>query len=144
MVEHYLDDNDQPGRPGSFSRGVYIRYIQRYLEFPPPEPLLVLVFQDLRTDPRTFYHRIFEFLGVETDFDPLPYHRTCNSASIWKNLFHRFLLRHPSWTRWIPPATRRGFFWGAQEPFFYPPIATALRERLGAFMPPGTNASVTF
>lgn len=144
VVEHYLDDTYQPGKPGYFSRGVYIRYIQRYLEFFPSEQLLILVFEDLRADPRAFYRRIFEFLGVDTGFDPLPYHRAYNPASVWRNPFYRFLLYHPSWTRGIPPAARRLFFWGAQEPFSYPPIAATIRERLEAFYAPWNERLFAF
>lgn len=144
VVALYLEDEYQPGRVGYFSRGVYIRYIRRYLEFFPSEQLLVLDFNDLREKPTVFYRRVFEFLGVDSTFDPLPHHRAYNPATIWKNPFYRFVFRHPAWTRHLPAPMRRLFFWGTRERFSPPPITEVTRRRLEAFYAPWNEELFAF
>jgi len=140
----YLDENYQPGKPGYFSRGVYIRYIQRYLEFFPARQLLVVAFEEMLKSPSAFYRRIFEFLEIDTEFDPLPYHRAYNPSSIWKNPLYLYFFRHPSRTRWLPAAARRLLFWGPKESFSPPPIAAATRQKLEAFYRPWNEALFAF
>lgn len=142
-AEHYLEDDYHPGRRGYFSRGVYWRYIQRYLDFFPRERLLVLVFEDLQRDPETFYRRIFTFLGVDPDFQA-DFSARHNPARIWHNPFYRYFLDHPRATRYLPRKARRLVMWGRQIPWRYPPMEPALYERLQAFYAPWNAALADF
>ncbi len=136
VVDLYLSDYYLPGVPGYFSRGVYMRYIRKYLGFFPPEQLLVLVFEELVRDPVGFYRRIFEFLGVNADFDAGDFARAYNPAMIWSNPFYDFVINNPHYNRNIPMRMRRFFFWGKRSAFKYPPMPERTRERLRAFYQP--------
>jgi hypothetical protein len=51
-----------------FERGLYGRQLASFYERFPPEQLLVVLYDDLRKDPRALLGRVSEFLGVDTVF----------------------------------------------------------------------------
>ena len=113
-----------------------MRYIRKYLEFFPPEQLLVLAFEGLVNKPGEFYRQIFEFIGVDSAFDREDFARAYNPSMIWSNLFYDFIVSHPHYSRYIPMRMRRFFFWGKQTRFKYPPMPENLQKRLQAFYQP--------
>jgi hypothetical protein len=143
-ARRYLSDEYRPGEKGYFSRGVYMRYIRSYLRYFPREQLLVLVFEDLIADPHAFYRKIFDFLGVDTDFETEDFSRAYNPTTVWKNPFYQILLRKPRYQRYIPARARRLFYWGSQTRFTPPPIREETRERLEAFFRPWNEALEAF
>ncbi len=134
-VARYLEDDYQPGRRGYFSRGAYMRYIRRYLNLFPRENLLVLVFEDLKTQPEKVYRRIFEFLGVDANFQAA-FQARHNASFIWKNPLYAAFLQHPHATRWLPVKARRLVMWGPRRAWRYPPMEAALQTRLRQFFAP--------
>lgn len=44
--------------------------IERYRQYYADEQLLVTLFEDIKPDPQQFMQRIFEYLGVDTSFEP--------------------------------------------------------------------------
>jgi sulfotransferase family protein len=71
--------------------GFYTRQLERYEALFPPEQLLVLLYDDLRSDPEGTCRRIFSFLGVDEDFVP-DMAGEYNRSGIPKNrLMHRLL-----------------------------------------------------
>ena len=52
--------------PALLERGLYARIISRYLDLFPKERLLVLFYDDLKTDAVSFVGRLLEFIGVDT------------------------------------------------------------------------------
>ncbi len=139
----YLEDDYMPGRRGYFSRGVYIRYIRRYLDYFPRENLLVIPLSDLKQHPAQTYRRIFTFLGIDADFKA-NFQARHNAAFIWRNPFYRYFLMHPHATRFLPRRARRLTMWGARQPWRYPPLDEALRARLRAFYAPWNAELETF
>lgn len=55
---------------GYVAWGEYGRILQGYLDVFPSERLLVLFTEDLETDPESLLRRVFDFLGVGSDFVP--------------------------------------------------------------------------
>ncbi|MFC1574687.1 sulfotransferase domain-containing protein [Gemmatimonadota bacterium] len=136
VIEIALDDTYEPGRLGYFSRGVYSKYIERYLSLFPRENLLVVVFEDLLIDPYTFFGKCFEFLGVDPVSDWVDVDQAHNPASIWNNPLFWFFFNHPRASRILPSHFRPLLRWGKRIPFRYPPMSTASRAELAAFYRP--------
>lgn len=136
VIATALEADYHPGRLGYFSRGTYIQYIQRYLEFFPREKLLVLPFDDLRQDPAGFYRRLFAFLGVDPGFNTAGMDRSYNPAAIWNNPLYQWFLHHPGATRILPARLRRLTFWGKQTRWRYPDMSAHARQTLVDFFRP--------
>ena len=132
-IDLYLSDEYHPDQIGYFSRGVYMRYIRRYLEYFPRENLLVLPFEEMLTDAENFYKRIFAFLGVDEDFTSEDFDEAFNPTEVWKNPFYQLLIRKPRYQKRIPAKLRRLFYWGSKMRFSAPPIDDASKEKLIAF-----------
>jgi hypothetical protein len=80
-----------------FRRGLYAEQVARYLTFFGPENMKVLIFEQWIQDVAGTSQDLFEFLGVDPDFEPdmevvNPAHRTRSSQ------IHDFLVtRRPKW-----------------------------------------------
>ena len=135
-LDVYLSDDYQPGKVGYFSRGVYMRYIRRYLEYFPRENLLVLPFEEMISTPEDFYRQIFTFLGVDEDFTSEDFDEAFNPTEVWKNPFYQILLRRPRYQKKVPARLRRLFYWGRKMRFSAPPIDEASHAKLVEFYKP--------
>ncbi|MBT3321140.1 MAG: sulfotransferase [Anaerolineae bacterium] len=135
-LDAYLSDEYHPDQIGYFSRGVYMRYIKKYLEYFPRENLLILPFEEMIAAPETFYKCIFTFLGVDTDFSTEDFDEAFNPTEIWKNPFYQMLIRRPRYQKKIPTKLRRLFYWGRKMRFSAPPIDEASRKKLEDFYSP--------
>ena len=135
-VDRYLSDDYHPEKIGYFSRGLYMRYIRRYLELFPRENLLVLPFEEMLSDAENFYKRIFTFLGVDESFVSEDFIEAFNPTEVWKNPFYQILLRRPRYQTRIPAKLRRLFYWGKKMRFSAPPIDEASHQRLVNFYKP--------
>lgn len=136
VVETALEETYHPDRLGYFSRGTYIQYIRRYLELFPPENLLVLLFEDLRSDPQAFYRRIFSFLNVDESFTTPLMTESFNPAAVWQNPVYRWYFKKASRARLLPARLRRLAYWGQRTPWKYPPMPAELRRKLVEFYRP--------
>lgn len=121
---------------GYFSRGTYIQYIRDYLRDFPREALHVVVFDDLRADPKGTFRRLFEFLGVDPDFEGPAMAGQYNPASTFKNPVYRWFFDHPHATARLPGKVRSLLMRGPQEKFAYPPMDPEVRARLSDFYRP--------
>ena len=135
-VDLYLSDEYHPDEIGYFSRGVYMRYIRKYLEYFPRENLLILPFEEMISAPKGFYKRIFTFLDVDVDFISEDFDEAFNPTEIWKNPFYQILIRKPRYQKEIPSKLRRLFYWGKKMRFSVPPIGEAKRKKLEDFYRP--------
>ncbi len=50
------------------AQGRYAEQLKRYYALFPKEQILVLIYEDIRKDPVAFMRRIYEFLGIDTNF----------------------------------------------------------------------------
>lgn len=143
-METDLEEEYQPGQRGYFSRGFYMRYLERYLRLFPRERILVLLFEDLQRDPAAFYRSCFEFLGVDPDFRCDAMERPYNRAHLWNNPVYNFLFHHPHHAACLPLAARRAFCWGPLRPYRYPAMPGPTRERLVRFYSGANRALEAF
>lgn len=134
-LEHALTPDYEPGKLGYFSRGTYVQYLRRYVERYGRERLLVLVFEDLARDPAAYYRRCFDFLGVDSDFRCPEMEGRFNPSTIWRNPAYRWFLRHPRYTRYLTPATRRLLCRGRTQAY-EESMSPAARARLLEFYRP--------
>jgi len=144
VVEVALEPTYHPARLGYFSRGTYIQYIQRFLENIPRENLLVLLFDDLRHSPGSFYRQIYQFLEVDPDFYTPSMTTSFNPAAVWQNPVYQWFFSKPARTRWLPAKLRRFTFFGPRKTWQYPPMDTALRQKLVNFYQPWNNRLAEF
>ena len=135
-VDLYLSDEYHPDKIGYFSRGVYMRYIENYLEYFPRENLLILPFEEMISDSSNFYKHIYTFLGVDEDFSTEDFDEAFNPTEVWKNPFYQMLIRKPRYQTRIPAKLRRLFYWGKKMPFSAPLIDDESRQRLEEFYRP--------
>jgi hypothetical protein len=128
-----LSDVYEPGQLGYFSRGVYITYIKRYLEYFDRKQLLILVFDDLVDNPLSFYKRCFRFLYVDDSFECPEIQQKSNPSSIWNNPIYKFFFRNPKYSTYFPARLRRLLYFGRKIPYQYPPMDEATKRRLVEF-----------
>jgi hypothetical protein len=66
-IEMSFEDKLQD-RPEFIAEGMYYDQLQRYYALFPKENILVLLFDELKSNPSLFMQRIYEFIGVNSDF----------------------------------------------------------------------------
>jgi hypothetical protein len=135
-IDKYLDDSYEPGKIGYFSRGVYIKYINTYLEYFTHEQIKVMLFEDLITDPSGFYREIFRFLNVKPDFRIDDISKTYNPSSLWDNPFYNFFFSNPHHHKYLHRSLKRFLFWGKKVVYKYPDMSVKDRKRLNEFYEP--------
>lgn len=93
--------------------GFYHHHLRELLRFFPREQLLVLVYDDLKTDAAGFCRQAFEFLGVDPTFRPATLDRKVNVAwyrptwgEMWENVKHGRPARQSEYERGVAPAFR--------------------------------------
>jgi len=70
----------------ALEQGRYAEQLDRYLKFFDASQLLVLAYEDSKTDPALFIRTIYTFLGVDPNFVPSMLHSEINVARIPKNI----------------------------------------------------------
>jgi len=63
-----------------FKRGLYYESLQWYITIFGRENILILIHDDIKTDPRQFMQKIYSFLGVNPDFVPPSLLKRINAA----------------------------------------------------------------
>lgn len=58
--------------------GSYLEHLQRYLKVYPRQAMLILLYDDLKTDPTSYIQRVFRFLDVDPSFTPLSLSKRIN------------------------------------------------------------------
>ena len=54
--------------PRLIEEGLYARKLEKYFELFPRENILVLLYDELKSDPELYLRRVFDFLGVDREF----------------------------------------------------------------------------
>lgn len=76
------DYNNQAFRHFSYKhRGLYMQQLERYCRFFPREQILTLCSERLFRDPAVVLRRVFEFVGVDADFEIKQVRRVHNSGA---------------------------------------------------------------
>lgn len=142
-----LNDTYLPGKRGYFSRGIYIKFINAYLAYFDLNQILVMVFDELRDNPKIFFKKIFNFLGVDTSFESTDISKAFNTPWIWNNVFYKYFFFKQSYQRYLnylPQKMKTLLYWGKRIDFHYPPIDLISRCKLIKFYEPWNNELSTF
>jgi hypothetical protein len=57
-------------QPEFIDEGLYFKHLQNWLQYFPKEQILVLIYEDLFTDPTTFIKKIYRHVGIDETFIP--------------------------------------------------------------------------
>lgn len=67
-------------------QGKYFEQLQRYNKLFPKEQLLVLIYEDIKKDPKAFMQKIYQFIGIDDTFEASMLYSQVNIARIPKNV----------------------------------------------------------
>ncbi|MFH1656594.1 MAG: sulfotransferase domain-containing protein [Candidatus Nealsonbacteria bacterium] len=80
--EKALEENELPYfiEKGSYykERGFYYKQIKKYLEYFPFENFLILIYEDIKKDPKGFIQGIYKFLNVDANFETQRFYHKYN------------------------------------------------------------------
>lgn len=110
--------------------GRYLPQLERYAALFPREQLHVLLFEDLREDPRSLFVEVCRRLGVDDALVPASVGSVFNpSHTIRSEGLRRQMMRFRAWDRLPRRIVRRIDTWN-RAPMEYPPLDARLRRRL--------------
>lgn len=133
VIEKYLHEEYEPGVRGYFSRGVYMKYINEYLDYFDKKNLHIIIFEELLTNTKKTLSELYNFLEISVEDNLLHLDIASNTSRIWDNTLYRYLLNNPSWNRLIPKHARRFIFFGKRIPYKYQTPTQEEVERLNLF-----------
>ena len=85
--------------------GYYARYLKLWLEFVPPERMLILVFEeDVVKSSQKAVHRVYDFLGLDTDFLPEILYKPVHKTWSWTRIVFHYYVKPFSETFVTSPA----------------------------------------
>lgn len=77
-------------------QGLYSIQLERYIKLFPSEQMLVLVYEDIKKDPKAFMKTIYQFLGVDDVFEASMLYSEINVARTPKAVYLDRLMHHVS------------------------------------------------
>lgn len=135
-VSDYLTEHYVPGERGYFSWGVYIKYINKYIDLFGFDNVKIVVFEKLIKRTEESLSSIYEFLGIDSYSDFLTIPKAENSSSIYENFIYSYFLNHPEKAKYLPRVLRKYTFFGKKVPFKYPQISQQTLDTLKYFYNP--------
>lgn len=135
-----LDTEWTRGQRGYFSRGLYIRYLERYLEFFDRDDILVLVLEDLSKERNQFYKKLFAHIGVDPSHEGPGMRKQYNVSSIPRNIIYKWLFERPMLASHLPGKARAVVLKGRRIDFKYPLMSANAMQRLNEFYAPYNEA----
>ena len=73
--ETYMKDE-----PSVMEQGLYAEQLERYMNVFKKDQILVLIYEDIRKDPKAFMRSIYQFLGIAEDFESTMLYKEINVA----------------------------------------------------------------
>lgn len=135
-IENYLTEDYVPGERGYFSRGVYFKYIKRYIDLFGSKNVKVVVFEKLIKRTEESLSSIYEFLGIEDYYDFLTIPKVENSSSIYENPIYSYFLSNPGKVKYLPRVFKKYTFFGKKVLFKYPQPSQRALDSLKDFYNP--------
>jgi len=140
LLEEPLHQTFTPERRNYFSRGLYSVYLERYLALFPRSQILVVQFDELKSDPNAVYRKCFEFIGVDPSFSSDEQRQIANFRSVFSNPLYRFFFNRPALATRLPSVLRWLLRWGKLIPYTPDPISETTESRLREFFAPYDRA----
>jgi hypothetical protein len=136
LVAQPLHQVFRPGKPNYFSRGLYSLYLERYLKLFHREQILVLWFDELRSNPTSVFRQCFDFLGVSADFPLDTLTQPVNFRFFFDNPLYLYFFSRPSLAAYLPPGTRKMMRFGRQTAYKPEPISERTHAKLMEYYAP--------
>jgi len=77
--------------PEYVEQGVYVEQIRRYLKYYTQNNIKIMIYEDIKTDPKKFMKKIYEFLKVDTNFVSPDLYQRINPSYVPRNqMFAKF------------------------------------------------------
>ncbi len=76
------------------NQGKYFEQLVRYIELFPPEQLLVLVYEDIKKDPKAFMQNIYRFLEIDDTFEASALYKEVNIGRTPKSVCIGRIMHH--------------------------------------------------
>lgn len=144
IIDCYLQEEYDPNSKGYFSRGIYIKFIEKYLEFFTRDKIHVMILEDLTDHPQEELRKLFNFLGIDDSAEHLKIKKVSNASRVWENPIYRFLLAHPEYNRFVPQQLRRFVFFGTTRPYQYSLPSAEVQLKLSNFYRPWNERLESF
>lgn len=136
IAQHLVEDYGSSSR-GYFSRGVYYKQIDQILEYFPKQQVLILLFEEMHLDPRSFYAKVCDFLGIDFLEELFGKELKKNNAIYYDNPIFKYFFDNPGRTVWLPKVLKgRIMHFGKKVPFQYEKPGPAAMAKLSAFYAP--------
>lgn len=112
------------------ARGRYLPQLQRVSRLVPRDRLLVLLFEDLRNDPKGTFGEVCRFLGIDGTVAPPELHMRANPYRTHRpEWLWRFMMRKRLWRR-LPRRMAKWLRARMEQEIPYEPMDPAVRRRL--------------
>lgn len=135
-IEKYLTETYTPETKGYFSRGVYIKYIEKYWHLFGKDHVHIMTLENLVKNPQLELSSLYNFLGIITSTKYLALPEASNSSHIWNNPLYKFFLNHPHFTNMLPKRGRSLLFFGPKTSYKYPiPDKKIIRKLVDFYEP---------
>lgn len=146
IIEKYLTDEYCPDIRGYFSRGVYIKYINEYLNFFDKDQLHIIIFEELIKNQNLELRKLYSFLNINPELGLQELPEASNVTGIYNNIFYKFFFYNPFYQKFLLRGSRRLLYFGKKIKFkytipdgndldklknFYKPYNQSLEEYLG-------------
>ncbi len=92
----YTFEEKLESTPNLINQGFFINYIENYLKTFNKEQLLVLTFEELKNSPTTFLKKIYDFIGVDNEFES-PYLKTKINRATFRKHYSKSKLLYLVW-----------------------------------------------
>ena len=128
--------------PELLAKGQYGRLLAPFFASFPRDQILILLFDDLRSEPPKVARRVFEFISVKPDFEPPSLREKVNAASRPRSRVLAGLVKkaaiavrdtgHPEWVHQVKESRLARLLYEPIARGEYPTIRAATRRRLEA------------
>lgn len=136
VIDKYLTETYDPNSKGYFSRGVYIKYIEKYWQLFGKDNVHIMLLEQLINQPQIELETLFNFLEISAAPRYLKLPKASNSALIWNNPLYKFLLAHPKYSTLLPKRGKSILFIGRKQPYKYSMPEEHIVMRLKEFYEP--------
>lgn len=142
-IEKYLNADYWSNSKGYFNRGCYIKYIKHYLNYFDKSQILIVLFDEMKKSPQSFYQKVFDFLNVSPiQIDELELKH--NSSTVYNNPIYNFLFSNPAISAKLPKRFKVISRWGKRKPYKYDKMKPETRKRLVEFYKPWNDELAKF
>ena len=135
IVKYLTSEFDENSR-NFFSRGVYIKYIRKYLKYFDEARIHIIILEELINHKKKGLQDLYGFLGIDIHDGLQELPKASNPTIIYKNPFYIYFFNNPYFQRFLSKRGRSVLYFGKKEHYKYQLPDNATLEKLKAFYRP--------